>query len=228
MKRQITYLIIAFFLALAFVSCSKEKPTNPADYVNFKVGNQWTYSVETLYSGRAEKKKSTEVTLKITGMEDIDGVSCYIKETLAGQKPNPREYFEVNPQKGLILRKQGYYIYNAGTKKLEFTETKMEPPEVMLQFPLNVGASWTRKTKRGNNEMNAVFLVKGEEEIEIPAGKFKALKIEVHGGTTVGGEFSAYQWYVKDVGRVKDVVEAKSRDGIVKSISILKEFKAKK
>ena len=180
---------------------------------------------------KSEDKKSdskSEITLKISGVQDIGGVNCFIKETVTNQDQNPREYYEVNPEKGLLLHRQDFFMFNPKLGNLELKEAKVDPPQVVMEFPLTPGKSWTRSADMGGMTQSAIFLVRGEEEVETPAGKFTALKIESHGGNsapagnTAGTEFSALQWYVRDIGMVKEIVKLKD----LTSTTVLKEFKA--
>ncbi len=174
-----------------------------------------------------EKDSKSEITFKIAGVQDIGGVNCFIKETVTNQDQNPREYYEVNPEKGLLLHRQDFFVFNPKVGNLQMTEAKLDPPQVIMEFPLTPGKSWTRSADMGGMTQSAVFLVRGEEEVETPAGKFTALKIESHGGNSApegnaaGAEFSALQWYVKGTGMVKEIVELEK----LTSTTVLKEFK---
>lgn len=169
----------------------------------------------------------SEITFKITGVQDVGGVSCLIKETVTNQDQNPREYYEVNPEKGLLLHRQDYLLFNPESGSLQLTEAKVAPPQVVMEFPLTPGKSWTRSADMGGRTQSAVFLVRGEEEAETPAGKFTALKIESHGGnssdsgSTEGSEFTAFQWYARGVGMVREIVEVEKGT----STTVLKEYK---
>lgn len=178
--------------------------------------------------GGEKSDSKSEITLKIAGVQDIGGVSCFIKETVTNQDQNPKEYYEVNPEKGLLLHRQDFFMFNPKAGSLQLTEAKIDPPQVVMEFPLTPGKSWTRSADAGGMTQSAVFLVRGEEEVETPAGKFTALKIESHGGNsgptgnTAGAEFSALQWYVRGIGMVKEIVELDK----LTSTTVLKEFKA--
>ena len=286
LKKSI-YFIFAILLTLMVFSssCTKKEETKSEDYVNFKVGNQWTYVAETKpkkkdyeikASEKAEKSEKSEepsddektvkedakndspvnddkkvpegeskkgseaspekeplqearneFSFKITGTEDVDGVKCFIRETLTNQASNPQEFYQVDPEKGVYLMKQKFFVLNPNKAELQLVETRVDPPQLMIEFPLKEGKSWTKSTQQGNVTRTAVFLVRGEEEVETPAGKFKALKIEVHGGTNdpLGGkgeQFSAFQWYAKDVGLVKEITNVEKGT----STTVLKEYKS--
>jgi len=67
-----------------------------------------------------------------------------------------------------------------------------------LKLPAKPGAEWTHKSRVGRLAMT----LSGEEEIEVPAGKYKALKVvadlEVNGAK---GRMTI--WYAKGVGEVR-------------------------
>lgn len=178
-------------------------------------------------SGEQIAESKNEMTFKITGVQDIDGVSCFIKETIINQDQNPREYYEINPEKGLLLHRQDFLLFNPKLGNFQLTEAKIDPPQVFMEFPLTEGKSWTRSADMGGVTLSAVFLVRGEEEVETPAGKFTALKIESHGGNsgtagnTGGSEFTSFQWYARGVGMVKEIVQVEKGT----STTVLKEYK---
>ncbi|HVE42645.1 MAG TPA: hypothetical protein VNM14_22385 [Planctomycetota bacterium] len=67
-----------------------------------------------------------------------------------------------------------------------------------LKLPIKAGAEWTHKSRVGSLAMKLA----AEEEIEVPAGKYKALKVvadlEVNGAK---GRMTV--WYAKGVGEVR-------------------------
>lgn len=71
----------------------------------------------------------------------------------------------------------------------------------LLNFPLEIGKSWKDKY----DKYFEVFTVMGWEEIEVPAGKYKALKLEYKQGTgeekagRTSKEGKAWYWYSPDV-----------------------------
>lgn len=76
-------------------------------------------------------------------------------------------------------------------------------PDLTIRFGSRPGDSWDGLWGRLENG--------GEVEIEVPAGKFRALKIIRRARTSVGSH-TCTQWYVKGIGLVKEVVEDDAGD----------------
>jgi hypothetical protein len=234
-------IVFAVVMMVSGISCTSKQPVTDASYINFKVGNEWKYqissSAETIDdSGKLinHDEKPAVITFKITGEEEVDGKKCFVKENMVRDKFNPKEYYQVDPAVGVNLCKQGFIIVEKaeGKKALfsdkteKYIQSTFNPPQLVMKFPLNQGQNWVRKIDRGSFVDQAVFIVKGIESVETPAGKFEALKIESSGGSSAGGgEFTARQWYAPNVGLIKETVEAKSPDGRITSETILKEYK---
>lgn len=88
-----------------------------------------------------------------------------------------------------------------------------DPPRRLLRFPLSVGAayeaSWKVVAKPGSSlrvENQVVVKVTGWEEVAVPAGKFRALKVEAKGSwrqlDQTGTGWQRFTiWYVPEVKR---------------------------
>jgi len=223
------FIILSVLMLIFATSCSNKKEIDEStEYINFKVGNVWIYSVEKKVG--ADKPQEALEMLKITGKEDVNGVSCYILKTITQAEKGPKQYYQIDPRKGLYLKKIGYYEFSAKDKSLKYVEQLIEPPELILEFPLKVGKSWMKKIKRANLVMDTTFWVKEKEKVTTPAGEFEALKVESHGTTPAGGKFSAYQWYAKGVGRVKEIMEIEQPPPGAKTTftTVLKKFREEK
>ncbi len=80
---------------------------------------------------------------------------------------------------------------------------KFNPPQTMITFPLKKGAAWDFNGKAGELKVQQHYDVLGEEEIDVPAGKFHAYRI--HGEQTTPNRMTIDRWFAPDVGIVKDV-----------------------
>lgn len=70
----------------------------------------------------------------------------------------------------------------------------------VLQLPFAPGTSWEGRIFNGGTETVSVV---GEETLDLPAGRFKTLKIEHHKRYANGKEDFLYYWYAPGVGMVK-------------------------
>ena len=101
--------------------------------------------------------------------------------------------------------------------------TKLDPPQTMIAAPLKAGANWEFNGKLGDSSVHQHYDVVGEEDVDLPAGKFHAFHI--HGEQTAPVRMTIDRWVVNGVGIVKDVTETKMPDGhVLRRISLeLKE-----
>lgn len=92
---------------------------------------------------------------------------------------------------------------------------------MFLKFPFKAGDTWTDERELSAGEMfTRTCTVGGEEEIEVPAGKFKT--VVVHSKTKTG-RFTQRdtEWFAPGVGRVKYVPPNGTRGEVT---TVLKSF----
>lgn len=228
MKSLIKNLIL-FSTALLFsiTGCSQNTDTSsPEAYINLVEGGRWVYKVEittTASDGEIVTDTSLE-TRMVTGTEKVNDTDCYVMEILTDQAQNPKSFLELNPDKGLLLKRQDYLFFDGESNSLKYAEAVITPPRLMVKFPLTAGSTWTQVIPAGDSTMSAAFVVRQSEKVETPAGAFNAIKIEAVGGSPDSIEFTAFQWYAKDIGLVKEVIESKTEQGVILSTVSLKEF----
>ena len=92
-------------------------------------------------------------------------------------------------------------------------ERRFDPPVPIFSFPLEPGKTWQGKYRnsRGDGRVfdnDRSVTVEGWEEVTVPAGTFKALKVSsltyyrrVDGGGSGGGRIVFNYWYAPEVGR---------------------------
>lgn len=90
-------------------------------------------------------------------------------------------------------------LHWAGTVRATKVEARMVPPAPWFVWPLEIGRRWTHhgtyEDSTGKREATEVFVVEAVEPIEVPAGRFTAVKI-VREGTE---EQADQYWYVPEV-----------------------------
>jgi len=101
-------------------------------------------------------------------------------------------------------------------------------PEPMLhiQQPIKVGDTWEWKGYQIRNEedttnITATGIAIAEEEIEVPAGKFNALKIEIIVANSDGQKTTFTQWLAKGFGSIKMNVKIEGQGIIQLAMAIL-------
>lgn len=100
----------------------------------------------------------------------------------------------------------------------------LEPPQKMLTMPLKTGTKWEYEGKIAGEEVRQKYSIVAEEEVEVPAGRFRAFKVRTE-QTEGGPGITVDRWFVPGVGFVKDVTTMNMPNGaLLQRISLeLKE-----
>jgi hypothetical protein len=126
------------------------------DYIPMKQGTKWVY-----------KEGSDEHTTELTGSVTLASHECVIAAFTTAGKP-------LSVIKAYRIGDEGLLECGATIKLLELSpwnETK--PPEIVLKFGTKKGDRWEHKS----GFRSAVYEHAGEEELTVPAGTFKTIKI---------------------------------------------------
>lgn len=180
------------------------------EYFPLKIGSQWVYKDET--TGPQGKEAEQENLYEITGVEDYQGKECIILNRLMHKMPmfKSKDLYVIDGDK----------LFTFGSKDIK--EGKKEPA-LMLKFPFKAGEKW----ETNEDSVRRIHKVVGEEDVEVPAGKFKAWKMEntyiIDKGIKQTSEVAV--WYAKGVGVVKVDSVAKAKDMTVKNRMELMEYR---
>jgi hypothetical protein len=187
--RRITGIVFAL-VVLSFSVAAKKPMAAASDFFPLRVGDSWTYR---------NIADDSQYTLKVLSEEkQDDGSSRYEVELLAGVQV--RKFFS-KPRGWVLLHAERYPEH-------EGLEAKYVPPKQYLQNPLVPRFKWQWKGKDyTNTEASESSQVVGFENVSVPAGKFRAMKVvsKVAGGSAV---MTKTYWYADGVGLVKTTTEA--------------------
>lgn len=96
---------------------------------------------------------------------------------------------------------------------------KLDPPQTVIAAPLKPGGTWDFNGKAGGAEVSQHYRVMGEEEVVVPAGKFRASHI--HAEQTAPSPMTIDRWFVSGTGIVKDVTTMRTNSGeLIRRISL--------
>jgi hypothetical protein len=91
-------------------------------------------------------------------------------------------------------------------------EARMVPPQPWFMWPLGAERRWdhhgTFQDRNGTNAFNDRFTIVGMETLDVPAGRFHAMKVVRQGERRDSDEYwyaSEARWYVRWLGRRGDV-----------------------
>jgi hypothetical protein len=183
----------AFFV---FVAAAHAQGDVPVQRPQVHAGDSWTYRY-TLY---APTNRTTIVDSQVTYADDR--VIHLVANDVAGVKDTDLTY--TSDWNLVASRRTGIYEPNSG----------------MLKFPLRPGDSWPSRYRitfpREDyfTEQDRIARVEGWEDVQVPAGKFHALKVVAQGSSKRSdrpllGSVREVMWYAPEVKRyVKWTYEA--------------------
>jgi hypothetical protein len=173
-------------------------------------GTAWQYNMtEEIASGLrvpdakrdADGKIRLPVLYRIEGPENVDGKDLLRFEMhRAGVVTNSDL---------LTVDKHGIICW--ARINLDGELVKLNPPQTMIGMPLKRGTSWTFDSQADDMKVRQHYKVIGEEDVDVPAGKFRAFHI--HGEQTSPSPMTIDRWFATGTGIVKDVTTMRAVNG---------------
>ena len=190
MPNSRTLCTIAFALLSVATTAFAQKSKQAADYFPLRVDDSWTYR---------NTSDDSRYTLKVIREEkQEDGSTRYLMEMLAGVKVHR---FFSKPDGWVLLHFEQYPEHPG-------LEAKYEPPKQFLQNPLVAKFKWKWNGKDyTQQEFAEDNQVAGFENVTVPAGKFRAMKL-VSQVTGAANPMTRTYWYADGVGLIKTTTEA--------------------
>jgi hypothetical protein len=120
-------------------------------------------------------------------------------------------------------------VSDKGVTHLTSGPFPLKTPRPAVKLPAKPGEKWSYESDGSDGPVGskATHTVGKEEEVEVPAGKFKAIRVDSDRTLpTATGEIKvrASYWYAPNVGLVKSVTSSGGRD----TVRILKSFNSGK
>lgn len=178
------FFIISFLLlAISSIVFGGDRGTKYDDYFPLKIGYKWLY--KTTAEGNMPLFVEIDVTCEVTGKEKVGNIECHVFELRFG----------IEEDRAFALK-----IYISSSRdgiKIHKIDSKIyDNPILLLKYPLMKGNEW--ETEIENKKVK--FKIEGEEEISVPAGKFKCHKIKIVG---IEREGDMSVWLAKGNGVIK-------------------------
>ena len=191
-----TCLVLVAVLPVGSAPRLKEEAART--YFPMTVGDRWV--VELRYATTAD-----EYTEVVTAVDQKDGATIVTVGREADGKVGPLSHVKVTDE-GL------FRMSNLGTT--------YDPPYCILKFPVKPGQAWTSEVTSGG-AVRTTFKYKAiqEEDVEVPAGKFRAFRLEVDIDSR-GQTRKSVIWYAPRVG----IVKMDHQDGESSYVRLLKKF----
>jgi hypothetical protein len=200
---------VAVLLFFQVASAAKPKPSSKsapaADYYPLRVGDSWTY----------RNLEEGGYTLKVLREEPQEGAAVrYVVEMLSAVKIQ-----------NIYSKANGWVLFHAESyPEHEGLQATYDPPKQLLPNPPAIGQKWEWTGKDPTQvEHHESHRVVGLETVTVPAGTFRAIKVEsIITGASV--PLTRTSWYADGVGLVKTV----SVGGQIKYGSELTDYSFKK
>ena len=194
--------IAAFAFAFAPFVCA-------AAELDFPTAQGTTWNYELLQERPSDSFDLTEpneeehfaVTYRLGGVEKIDNKELRRLEIYRGDTLENVDLIAIE-ERGITCPARA----NA-----EGAITKLIPPQQMLTLPLKTGAAWNFDGTIGETKVNQRYEIIGEEDVDVPAGKFRAWRIRCE--QTMPTPATIDRWFVPTIGFVKVETAVKGASG---------------
>lgn len=180
----------------------------PPDYYPLRVGDWWKYQSTT------GEGKQSEFTMKVLADEkQADGTVLHQVEIMS-----------TTPIHEWYSKPNGWVLWHREAYPKNDMKVTFEPARQFLKNPPTTGATWQWKGKGMMSvDIDESNQVVSSEAVEVPAGKFQAMKVETK--VTQGGQLvTKTYWYANWVGLVKSMAETSA----YKSTTVLTDYSFKK
>jgi hypothetical protein len=169
-------LTLALVLAVAPAAPIPKERAKTPDYYPTALGSKWVYKVG-----------ETEMATEVTAVEAKKGARLATIATLVNGKAVATERLSVSAN---------------GVFRDRINKADLKPPLCILKLPLKSGDKWEVDSDVQGQAMKMALTVRESEEVEVPAGKYKAVRVDAD-GTIAGTQTGVTYWFAPDVGVVK-------------------------
>jgi hypothetical protein len=184
------FFAVFFAVLLGSGAAQAEWPIPTAD------GTVWQY----VLSREGEDRPGT-LTRQVFAPKNPAGQNALRIETAVNGASHSTEF----------LKNEGKTILATAFRNANGETQSFDPPVTILPGDLNFGAEWIYRGPVAGLDLNLPLKIIGEGEIEVPAGKFRALHFR--GERTDALSTVADFWFVPGVGSVKETVTQRGPSG---------------
>ncbi len=192
MRRHLrTTLLLGVLIFLATAASEAQdakkddkKPSPHPNYYPLDKGNAWHYKV-------TANGQNASIVTRIAKIEELN------KQMLARlESPN------VAMTEHLLQNDEGVF-------RVRFNGLEVTPKFRLIHYPAKVGAKWhgefTVEKDKGKHKYRGE--IQKEEEVDVPAGKFKTIKVYIELEEN-GNKVKTTYWFARDVGFVKQTFDS--------------------
>jgi hypothetical protein len=157
----------------------------PANYYPLKEGNKWYYRM-------AAGENTFQVITQLTKVENSSVKGMFRLEMSID---------------GKVLASEDLTVDKTGVLRHALNDTQIPTPVTVIRFPVKDGDTWEQTIAADGDEMKLKGKVIGEEAIEVPAGKFKALRVQIEASGDQSETLTVTYWFARNTGIVKQTLE---------------------
>ncbi|HZR78260.1 MAG TPA: hypothetical protein VFA58_03585 [Chthoniobacterales bacterium] len=159
------------------------------------------------------EEQEFEVSYRLGATEKIDNAELRRLEVYRGEKLENVDLIAIE-ERGIMC---------PARRDAKGNLIKLVPPQQMLSLPLKAGVSWNFDGTVGETKVSQRYQIAGEEDVQVPAGKFHAWRITCAQLSPSKGVIE--RWFVPGVGFVKiDTAVKGASGGVIQKTSLkLKE-----
>ena len=191
----------AIFLApFAVIAAEPLFPTAEGTTWNYELIQERTSDAVDLTEPNEEEHFA--VTYRLGGVQKIDRIDLRRLEVYRGDELDSVDLISIE-QNGIAC---------PARTDAKGAIIKLLPPQMMLETPLQKGTRWKFDGTIGTANVNQQYEIVGEEDVDVPAGKFHAWRI--HCEQTSPAPATIDRWFVPGTGFVKVVTAVKGESGI--------------
>ena len=179
MKRLLMFVLFLAIISLPASPVFGDNKDPGSEYYPLKVGTQWTYEIGTV-----------QVTMRVAKHEKVGDVMCGVVESSVDGKVVATEHISAGEN---------------GVFRHTFNGQKASEPLCILKLPAKKDQTWAFNAKIANETVKGTFK-SGEEEITVPAGKYKTVTAFTTECEINGNKAEFKYWFAPGVGVVKQTM----------------------
>lgn len=185
MARALIALVTLGWTAAAGPAAPLPKGGPPPTFFPAQVGAKWVWTTE---GGRGDPIETTDLVTK------VERAAGETKVTVG------RVGKDGDVTWTAVTRESTKGLFRQSSGGLE-----LDPPLPLLRFPVTAGDTWETPAVAATGEGKGRVTVVGVEEVEVPAGKFKAVRVQVEKNPKGAPTQTSTQWWAEGVGLVKSL-----------------------
>ncbi len=204
---------------IAILACGLGLPQGRAEprgweeggYLPLARGHSWVYKTD---------YEDVDLIHEVGEPEKVGEVECFVVD----HKTHDRASGRSRSLRKLWLRsgEDGVRVHKLQRGQSELT---VEKPFFRIKSVLRRDDEWKGEAAGAQDPPRYHYRVEGEVDVEVPAGKYRAWKIQMRVEQGERHQAEAFEWFARDVGMVKSEVTFKSGGEATTVVSELKEFR---